>query len=121
MVITGASSGLGEALAHSFYRAGCKVVLAARREDELERVRKDLMETHSVCFVYCYIAQQIMLFKSFYAFSNLPDLLTLFIDLFHYYLLFHLKPVTKYFNPYIRPLARDLAEPKSEARYMEII
>lgn len=48
VVITGASSGLGEALAHTFYTAGCKVVLAARREDELERVRKDLLETHPV-------------------------------------------------------------------------
>lgn len=48
MVITGASSGLGEALAHSFYTAGCKVVLAARRKDELERVRRDLLEIHSV-------------------------------------------------------------------------
>lgn len=49
VVITGASSGLGEALAHSFYTSGCKVVLAARRKDELERVRNDLLETHSVC------------------------------------------------------------------------
>lgn len=47
-MITGASSGLGEALAHSFYTAGCKVVLAARRKDELERVRNDLLEIHSV-------------------------------------------------------------------------
>lgn len=47
-MITGASSGLGESLAHVFYLAGCKVVLAARRRDELERVRRDLMETHSV-------------------------------------------------------------------------
>lgn len=47
VLITGASSGLGESLAHKFYLAGCKVVLAARRKDELERVRCDLMETHS--------------------------------------------------------------------------
>ncbi|XP_055540320.1 dehydrogenase/reductase SDR family protein 7-like isoform X2 [Wyeomyia smithii] len=53
VVITGASSGLGEALAHVFFLAGCKVVLCARRRNELERVRKDLlalyttMETHS--------------------------------------------------------------------------
>lgn len=47
VLITGASSGLGEALAHSFYLAGCKVVLAARRKDELERVRKDLLELHA--------------------------------------------------------------------------
>lgn len=47
VLITGASSGLGEALAHVFYRAGCKVVLAARREEELNRVRKELLEFHS--------------------------------------------------------------------------
>lgn len=48
VLITGASSGLGEALAHTFYVAGCKVVLAARRHEELERVRKDLLQLHSV-------------------------------------------------------------------------
>lgn len=48
VLITGASSGLGEALAHTFYIAGCKVVLAARRQEELERVRKNLLELHSV-------------------------------------------------------------------------
>lgn len=42
VLITGASSGLGEALAHSFYAAGCKVILAARRLDELKRVQNDL-------------------------------------------------------------------------------
>lgn len=55
VVITGASSGLGEALAHSFYTSGCKVVLAARRKDELERVRNDLLEIHPVsriCFIF---------------------------------------------------------------------
>lgn len=43
VVITGASSGLGEALAHHFYKVGAKVVLCARRESELERVKNDLM------------------------------------------------------------------------------
>lgn len=47
-MITGASSGLGEALCHTFYVAGCKVVLAARRKEELNRVRNDLLELHSV-------------------------------------------------------------------------
>ncbi|XP_059614611.1 dehydrogenase/reductase SDR family protein 7-like [Phlebotomus argentipes] len=47
VLITGASSGLGESLAHVFYMAGCKVVLSARRKDELERVRKDLLECYS--------------------------------------------------------------------------
>lgn len=43
VVITGASSGLGEALAHAFYKHGAQVVLCARRRQELERVRADLL------------------------------------------------------------------------------
>lgn len=39
VVITGASSGLGEALASAFYRGGCKVVLVDQQEADLERIR----------------------------------------------------------------------------------
>uniref|UniRef100_A0A1B6CN93 Ketoreductase domain-containing protein n=1 Tax=Clastoptera arizonana TaxID=38151 RepID=A0A1B6CN93_9HEMI len=46
VLITGASSGLGEALAHAFYKAGCRLILAARREAQLERVKKDLLSLH---------------------------------------------------------------------------
>lgn len=44
VLITGASSGLGEALAHKFYMCGCRLILASRRRDELERVKNDLMK-----------------------------------------------------------------------------
>lgn len=51
-MITGASSGLGEALAHELYKQGCQVVLCARRRQELERVRTDLLKTHPTVPTY---------------------------------------------------------------------
>ena len=37
--ITGASSGIGEGLAGAFHREGARLILSARREDQLERVK----------------------------------------------------------------------------------
>ena len=42
VLVTGASSGLGEALARRFHEEGCRVIIASRRLGELERVRQDL-------------------------------------------------------------------------------
>lgn len=59
VMITGASSGLGEALAHEFYSCGCRVILVSRREQELVRVRNILMNTHQVCpIIYSLISKQ---------------------------------------------------------------
>ncbi|CAH0380753.1 unnamed protein product [Bemisia tabaci] len=54
VLITGASSGLGEALALVFYLIGCRVILASRRQEELERVRSELMSyrKHSAVTTY---------------------------------------------------------------------
>ena len=47
-MITGASSGLGEALAHVYYSCGCRLILISRRRDELQRVKDTLMNIHYV-------------------------------------------------------------------------
>ena len=39
--ITGASSGIGEYLAHELVKYGCKLVLSARRKTELDRVKEN--------------------------------------------------------------------------------
>lgn len=52
VLITGASSGLGEQLAQTFYKAGCKLILCSRRKDELERVRSELLSQCTQSTVY---------------------------------------------------------------------
>lgn len=44
--ITGASSGIGEACAHAFAGEGCFLILAARREDKLKDLQKELAELY---------------------------------------------------------------------------
>ena len=42
VIVTGASSGIGEATARQFGREGAKVVLAARRVDRLESLAQEI-------------------------------------------------------------------------------
>ncbi|GJQ52579.1 MAG: short-chain dehydrogenase [Anaerolineaceae bacterium] len=47
VIVTGASSGIGEAIARRFGREGAKVILAARRIDRLETLAKEIEEMGS--------------------------------------------------------------------------
>lgn len=46
--ITGASSGIGEELAYQLARCGCRLILSARRQDELNRVKRQCLG--EICF-----------------------------------------------------------------------
>ena len=49
-LVTGASSGIGEAVARRYAAAGVKVIAAARREDRLAGLVDDFGEDLSFCF-----------------------------------------------------------------------
>ncbi|MCD4696847.1 MAG: SDR family oxidoreductase [Bacteroidales bacterium] len=51
VIITGASSGIGRALAFKYAKAGAKVVLAARSFDKLQELKKSLKGASSVLIV----------------------------------------------------------------------
>ena len=51
--ITGASSGIGKAMAYSFGKNGDNLVLCARRLERLEEIKKDIEEKYAVK-VYIY-------------------------------------------------------------------
>ena len=54
VVITGASSGIGEAMAREYAKMGAKVVMGARREEELQRIAEEIKTAGgSVAYAAC--------------------------------------------------------------------
>ena len=43
VIITGASSGIGMALAYEFSKIGAKVCIAARREERITKIKEDII------------------------------------------------------------------------------
>ena len=46
VLVTGASSGIGEAFAHNLADRGANLILTARSEDKLHQIAKELSERH---------------------------------------------------------------------------
>jgi short-subunit dehydrogenase len=52
VIVTGASSGIGEAIAREFAKNGSKVVLAARSEDSLQKITSEIVsQNHKAIYV----------------------------------------------------------------------
>ena len=63
-LVTGASSGIGRAIATTFAEAGARVVLVARRETELESVRTDIARSgREAAVLACDLGDRAALFR----------------------------------------------------------
>ena len=51
-IITGGNSGMGEAIGKLFAKEGAKVLLLARRKEEVERIRDEILSDGGICEIY---------------------------------------------------------------------
>ena len=59
VVVTGASSGIGEAMAREYAKMGAKVVMGARREEELRRIASEIeAEGGKVAYTACDVVNE---------------------------------------------------------------
>ena len=59
IVVTGASSGIGEAMAREYAKMGAKVVMCARREQELKRIAQEIESTGGkVAYCACDVVKE---------------------------------------------------------------
>ncbi len=59
VVVTGASSGIGEAMAREYAKMGARVVMAARREEELRRIASDIeQDGGKVAYAVCDVTKE---------------------------------------------------------------
>lgn len=71
-LITGATSGIGEACAYYFAESGSNLILTGRNEDRLNELSKDISEKYSVfCKTLCFDITDLNATKN--AFKNLID------------------------------------------------
>lgn len=59
IVVTGASSGIGEAMAREYAKMGAKVVMCARREEELQRIASEIKASGgNVVYATCDVVKE---------------------------------------------------------------
>ena len=71
--ITGASSGIGYATAKAFAKRGKNLIIVARREDELEKLKKEVFELNSTLEVIIKVCDLSVLSNVYQLYEGLKD------------------------------------------------
>lgn len=82
VVITGASSGIGKALAYEFASQGCDIIAVARREQKLIELKKDLESKYAIKLTYyiCDLSKEDQVHNLYKGIKNDHDFIDLWIN-----------------------------------------